>query len=514
MQLPLVVDPRARDPLHAQIFEQIRGRILDGTLRPLARLPASRALAADLRLSRNTVVLAYERLAAEGYLEMRGPCGTFVAAEPTRDRPAADERAAGWAAITECSGPGVSAMPAAPTVSAGGEDILFRGSAHRVVPPRGELLLYDFWVGRLDARLFSPRYWQKLLARTVFEMPIGNSLYAPPAGLPTLREAIARHVGIARGIATSAREVLVVNGIQEALNIVARMFVRTGTRVAIENPGYLGAANVFASYGARLVPVAVDGEGLDAARLPTDASLLYVTPSHQYPTGATLPLERRDTVREWAQRHGAWIIEDDYDSDFHHGGAPLPALKARDPAQRVVYCGTFSKSLGGGLRIGYMVLPPRLVETATTIKALLNNCSAWHPQALLAEFLESGAFLHHLRRMRAVHAARRDALLEALERDFGRIEASGIQSGMHLVWRLPDGLPDAGTLRARAREHGVATYDFDTANVYVADERTRSRHLRSMVLGYAALDERELAVAVGRLARAAGLHRSESTIPA
>lgn len=509
MQLPLVVDARARDPLHAQIFEQIRSRILDGTLRPLARLPASRTLAADLRLSRNTVVLAYERLAAEGYLEMRGPCGTFVAAEPTRDRPAAVERMAASRAAAAL--PGRSVLADAPVDRAG---ILFRGSAHCVVPPHGEPLPYDFWVGRLDARLFSPRYWQKLLARTLFEMPIGNSLYAPPAGLPALREAIARHVGIARGIATSAHEVLVVNGIQEALNIVARMFVHTGTRVAIENPGYLGAANVFASYGARLVPVKVDDQGLDAAHLPTDASLLYVTPSHQYPTGATLPLERRDTLREWAERHGAWIVEDDYDSDFHHGGAPLPALKARDPAQRVVYCGTFSKSLGGGLRIGYMVLPPRLVETATTIKALLNNCSAWHPQALLAEFLEAGAFLHHLRRMRAVHVARRDALLEALERHFGGVEASGTQSGMHLVWHLSDGLPDAETLRARAREHGVATYDFETANVYLADERTRARHRRSMVLGYAALDERELAVAVGRLALAAGMHRAEHTVTA
>jgi len=487
MQLPLIVDAGRGEPLHAQIFEQIRSRILDGALRPNARLPASRVLAADLSVSRNTVTLAYERLMAEGYLEMRGPLGTFVSADPARDRV---ETVAPPAPGPSCALP--SGEPA----------IAFDGCAHTVVPPQGEPLPYDFWVGRLDARLFSTRHWQRLLARTIFEMPIGNALYAAPAGLPSLREAVAQHVGVARGIAARAQDVLIVNGIQEALNIVARLFLRQGRRVAIENPAYLGAANVFASYGARLVPVDVDAHGIDPQRLPARASLLYVTPSHQYPTGATLPLERRDRLRAWAARNDAWIVEDDYDSDFHHGGAPLPALKARDDAQRVLYCGTFSKSLGGGLRIGYMVLPPQLMHAATTIKALLNNASAWHPQALLAEFLASGDFLHHLRRMRAVHAARRDALLAALHRHFGPIETSGAQSGMHLVWHLPATLPEARVMRERAQARGVGLYDFETANVYLADARTRERYARAIALGYAALDERELQVAVHRIAEA------------
>jgi GntR family transcriptional regulator/MocR family aminotransferase len=495
MQLPLIVDAGRREPLHAQIFEQIRCRIVEGSLRPNARLPASRALAADLSVSRNTVVLAYERLTAEGYLEMRGPLGTFVAIDAANDSP-----------LRTPHPPAAPPSPASTRSEAGatGRDALaFQGRAHTVVPPHGEPLPYDFWVGRLDARLFSPRHWQRLLARTLFEMPIGNSLYTAPAGLPALREAVAQHVGIARGIAVRGHDVLIVNGIQEALNIVARLFVRRGRRVAIENPAYLGAANVFASYGARLVPVDVDAHGIDPRRLPSDAPLLYVTPSHQYPTGATLALERRDRLRDWAARNDAWIVEDDYDSDFHHGGAPLPALKARDDAQRVLYCGTFSKSLGGGLRIGYMILPPQLMPAATTVKALLNNASAWHPQALLAEFLSSGAFLHHLRRMRAVHAARRDALLGALREHFGPPEVSGAQSGMHLVWRLPPTLPESRVLRARAHERGVGLYDFDSANVYVADACTRARHARALVLGYAALDERELAVAVRRIAQVA-----------
>lgn len=494
MQLPLIVDASRREPLHAQIFEQIRRRILDGALHPQSRLPASRALAADLSVSRNTVVLAYDRLVAEGYLEMRGPLGAFVRADP------AHEPAFG----VPQPPPVASARPAPPSEPSSGEaGLAFDGQAHLVVPPHGEPLPYDFWVGRLDARLFSTRHWQRLLARTIFEMPIGNSLYTAPAGLPALREAVAQHVGVARGISTRAHEVLIVNGIQEALNIVARLFVRRGRRAAIENPAYLGAANVFASYGARLVPVDVDEHGIDPRRLPSDAALLYVTPSHQYPTGATLPLERRDRLCQWAARNGAWIVEDDYDSDFHHGGAPLPALKARDDAQRVLYCGTFSKSLGGGLRIGYMVLPPQLMPAAAAIKALLNNASAWHPQALLAEFLASGGFLHHLRRMRAVHASRRDALLAALGRHFGAPEVSGAQSGMHLVWRLPPALPEARVLRERARTRGVGLYDFDSANVYTADTRTRERHARALVLGYAALDERELEVAVRRLAEVA-----------
>ncbi|MCD6673776.1 MAG: PLP-dependent aminotransferase family protein [Burkholderiaceae bacterium] len=487
MQLPLIVDAGRREPLHAQIFEQIRSRILDGTLRPHARLPASRALAADLSVSRNTITLAYERLMAEGYLEMRGPLGTFVSADPAADR-------------LDVADP--PALPPSPAQSSYDPSLVFDGCAHTVVPPHGEPLPYDFWIGRLDARLFSTRHWQRLLARTIFELPIGNSLYAPPAGIPALREAVAQHVGVARGIAARVGDVLIVNGIQEALNIVARLFLRRGRRVAIENPAYLGAANVFASYGARLVPVDVDAHGIDPRRLPAQASLLYVTPSHQYPTGATLPLERRERLRQWAEHNDVWIVEDDYDSDFHHGGAPLPALKARDDAQRVLYCGTFSKSLGGGLRIGYMVLPPRLMQAATTVKALLNNASAWHPQALLAEFLASGEFLHHLRRMRAVHASRRDALLAALQRHFGAVETSGAQSGMHLVWQLPAALPEARILCERARARGVGLYDFDTANVYLADARTHERHARAIALGYAALDERELEVAVRRIEEA------------
>lgn len=510
MQVPLIVDARAREPLHAQIFEQIRTRILDGTLPPRARLPASRLLATDLCVSRNTVVLAYERLGAEGFLEMRGPRGTFVAATPTIDRPADPDfetplQSPGSTAEREASEPhdskpgnGSAATRAQPEVVG----TAFAGCAHTVVPPHGEPLPYDFWVGRLDARLFSTRHWQRLLARTVFEMPIGNSLYTAPAGLPALRQAVAHHVGIARGIAARADDVLIVNGIQEALNIVARMFVRTGTRVAIENPAYLGAANLFSSYGARLVAVDIDEDGIDTDRLPQNATLLYVTPSHQYPTGATLPPERRERLRAWAEDVGAWIVEDDYDSDFHYDGAPLAALKARDAAQRILYCGTFSRSLGGGLRIGYMVVPPRLMATATTIKALLNNASAWYPQALLAEFLESGAFLHHLRRMRAIHSARRDALLGALVRHFGEAKFSGTQSGTHLVWHTPRGLPATPELRACAGELGVGLYDFDSANVYTADARMRVRHARSIVLGYAALDERELEVAVTRIAQA------------
>ena len=488
MQLPLIVDASRREPLHAQIFEQIRSRILDGTLHANARLPASRALAADLAVSRNTVTLAYERLVAEGYLEMRGPLGTFVCDDPACDRL---DVAVAPSSQQQCERP------------AREPSLAFDGCAHAVVPPHGEPLPYDFWVGRLDARLFSTRHWQRLLARTIFEMPIGNSLYAPPAGVPALREAVAQHVGAARGIAARAKDVLIVNGIQEALNIAARLFLRRGQRVAIENPAYLGAANVFASYGAHLVPVDVDAHGIDPRRLPARASLLYVTPSHQYPTGATLPLERRERLRQWAERNDAWIVEDDYDSDFHHGGAPLPALKARDDAQRVLYCGTFSKSLGGGLRIGYMVLPAQLMPAATTIKALLNNACAWHPQALLAEFLASGDFLHHLRRMRAVHAARRDALLAALQRNFDAAETTGAQSGMHLAWRLPPELPPARILCERARVRGVGLYDFDAANVYLADARTRERYARTIALGYAALDEREIEVALRRIAEAA-----------
>lgn len=496
MQLPLRIKDRTGQTLQLQIFEQIRRLILDGRLRPGACMPASRVLAADLRVSRNTVVLAYERLEAEGYLAIRQPTGTFVSRNVIFDSPSLPV-----APVTDDQDAAAMRRRAR---------LVFRGESHIVVSPYDKPVPYDFWVGRPDARLFPARLWQNVNNRKLHQMRDGISGYSDPAGLWALRQAVADYVGVARGIKAATNQVLIINGIQEGLNILARLFVRRGTEVAIENPCYRGAANVFASHGARLIPVPVDGHGANVARLPRDAAFIYLTPSHQYPTGVTLSLERRARLLEWAEQLCVYVVEDDYDSDFYYDSAPLPALHSLDTHDQVIYLGTFSKSLAAGLRIGYMIVPRHLAAVATTVKALLNNCSSWLPQALLAEFISSGAFMHHLRRIRTIYCARRNRLLEALNAHFGAVEIRGAQGGMHLVWYLPKEFPAAFQLERRCRRDGVGVYSVKTGNALVVGA-AEARHARTVMLGYAALDETEITEGVRRLAGALEAERPKRT---
>lgn len=485
MQLPLRLDPATGTSLQQQIFEQIRRLILDDRLRPGARMPSTRTLAADLRVSRNTVVLAFGQLAAEGFVAMRAPVGVFVAECVTHDGPApapADDEPAAIA-------PALHAR------------LRFRGDAHIVTPPLSGLP-YDFWVGRPDARLFPAHVWGRLHRRMLQHDRSGIGSYSDPAGLDELRAAIAQHAGAARGVRTSPERVIVTCGIQQGLNILARLFVEKGTPIAVEDPCYCGAARAFASYGARLVPVPVDADGADVGALAATPAFVYLTPSHQYPTGATMPLERRRKVLEWARRADAYVVEDDYDSDFHYDTPPLPALQSLDAGAQVIYLGTFSKCLAAGLRIGYLVVPEHLVESARRIKALLDNCSPSPPQVLLAEFIRSGAFAHHLRRLRTIYRARRDCLLAELAAHFGTVDIAGAQAGMHVAWRLPEALGDAAEFARRCRARGVGVYDLAAANVHLTPAAQRA-HRASVVLGYAALDEREIAAAVRRMAEAA-----------
>lgn len=485
MQLPLVVDENAGESLQSQIFEQVRSLIVDGRLRPGARMPASRILAADLGVSRNTVVLAYERLAAEGYVEMRPPIGVFVGRNVIFDSPR---------------------LPKAPfTPDQDGSEyrdprIVFRGESHTVAPSPDTSVRYDFWVGRPDARLFPAKVWERTVHQILHEHGPGVSAYGDPAGLRELRRAVAQYVGVARGIRAHSDQILITSGIQEALNVVARLFVRHGTEVAIENPCYCGACNLFMSYGAQMVAVDVDGAGADTGHLPEDVAFIYLTPSHQYPTGATLPLDRRRQLLDWAGRTRGYVLEDDYDSDFYYDSAPLPALKSMDETDRVIYLGTFSKNLGAGLRIGFMVLPDSLVKSASSVKALLDNCSPWLPQKVLAEFMTSGAFAHHLRRIRTIYRNRRDCLLEVLAEHFGELDVRGAQGGMHVMWRIPDDFPDAPTIQREARRRGVGIYDPQSCNVRVLDDD--ALNARTLLLGYAALDEDAITDSVALLADA------------
>jgi GntR family transcriptional regulator/MocR family aminotransferase len=484
IQIPLHIQLGGDRSLHEQISDQIRQLIADGKLRPGSYIPSSRQLADHLGVSRNTVLLAFNRLASEGCIEATKGSHTFVSQSYAKFRSPADKAHARVAADNAIRRP----------------PILFRGEAQKLVHT-GRKPIFDFFVGRPCPRSFPHRTWRRLLLKRHAAAGSSLSEYPHPAGLLELRHAIADHLGAARGMNVRAAQVLVVNGIQEALNIIARLFVRPGTPVAIENPCYRGALSTFESYGAEMVPVPVDKNGICVDRLPERAvSLVYVTPSHQFPTGETLITERRVELLKWANRVGAYVVEDDYDSDFRFDGPPLTALAGLDNSASVIYLGTFSKSIGAGLRVGYLAVPVELAETAIDVKAILNAGQSWLDQAVLADFISSGSFARHLNQTRMVYRARRNCLLGTLREHFGEINVSGHQGGMHVMWHLPDSFPDAAAVQATALNHGVGVYALRSAAAF--DFAPTPYSERSLVLGYPALPEEQIREAIARVARA------------
>lgn len=485
MTLPLKLNPAADAPLQTQIFEQVQRMIFDGSLKPGTPLPATRILSEQAGVSRNTVVLAYERLMAEGYIESRRSVGTFVSTCLPED----------------------SLLLDGPPLPANGNrhelaepaPVRFKGRAPTVVNPNRRSLVCDFWVGRPDPRSFPIKAWRRILLRKLAASGTNLTEYRDPGGLFELRQAIADYLGPTRGIIAEPEQIVITSGSQDGLNLVARLLVREGTPVVIEQPSYQGAAYLFESCGGRLLGVPVDGRGLDPTQLPeVREGLAYVTPSHQYPLGVTLALGRRIRLLDWAAKGGNYVVEDDYDSDFRYQGAPLTALKGLDRMGSVIYLGTFSKSIGAGLRIGYMVLPPHLAEVGRTAKALMNNGQPWLEQAVLAEFISSGAFDRHLRRIRRSYMQRRDCLIEALTRHFGEVDVSGGEGGMHIVWRLPRGFPAADEVRKLALSVGVGVYTLGSGAAYELPGQGLGEEI--VILGYSSLNEREIVRGIERLA--------------
>lgn len=485
MELPVALDPASHDSLQGQLFDQFRGLVLSGRLRPGSPIPATRELSQQLGVSRNTVLLAYDRLIAEGYLQTRPAVGTFVSPElPEKS-------------LTLEAGmrPGLATQ----VRTSARRKIAFRGQAQAVVT--SQAFDYDFRLGQPDPRSFPARAWRRLVNRVLVAAETRFTEYRDPAGMPQLRRVIAEHLGPARGIRVDPGQVVIVAGCQEALNLVARLLLREGARVAIENPAYQGSAFLFRSYRAKFVPVPVDANGICVEALPaTGTAFACVTPSHQYPMGFTLSLERRLRLLDWAQRTGSYIIEDDYDNDIRYHGSPLAALMGLDSSGSVIYVGTFSNSIGAGLRLGYLVVPPHLVAPARTVKALLNNGHPWLDQAVMAEFITGGAFKHHLRRLRRMYGARRDCLVENLRRHFGEAALSGTESGMHVAWQLPGGFPRATGFQAMAARRGVGIYSLPSGPA--CDFGGCAYSGRTVILGYSSLDERGIEAGIARVAQA------------
>ena len=403
--------------LHVRIQRAVRQLILDGVLDVGRQLPASRVLANSLGVSRGTVELAYSQLHAEGFIETRVGSGSFVSEQVRRLPGRGGERRS-------------VSHPATARLSQRGNAMLKGGGVRDFLKPR------PFAPGLPETCNFPLHIWERLQRQVLKQYGTAALLHSPPQGMEPLRRAIADYVSLERGARATPERVLVLTSSQQALTLCANVLLDAGERIYVEDPVYHGARKAFDAAGLACVPVPLDAEGMIVGRLleasGESARAVFLTPSHQFPTGATLALERRLAVIEWARQRRAWIIEDDYDSEFHYAGKPTACVQGLDPHENTIYIGTFTKSLFPGLRIGYMVLPSPLVAPMTVARTLLDGHSAPIPQLTLARFIEGGHFGAHIRTMRALYAERRNVLAALVRRHLSdflepRIPAGGMQ---------------------------------------------------------------------------------------
>jgi GntR family transcriptional regulator / MocR family aminotransferase len=445
MHIALHLDPKSKMNLQMQIYEQFATHIREGRLKPGGVLPSSRELSEQLGVSRNTVSEAYERLVADGYINTAPKRGTFVSMTVPEDAMSTGARH-----LIERSAPMTSINLPLPYAG--------RGSPGLYAPPDTQIRI-DFRFGRSDAHSFPEKTWRRLLLECLGGAAERITQYNDPAGIPELRQLIAAYLGPSRSMSVTAEHIIIVGGFQQGINLAAHLMVGVNTPVVMEAPCYRGAAFLFETYGGRVIPVAVDEFGIDVNRLPDHrVKLIYVTPSHQFPTGGTMSLERRMALLAWAARTSAYILEVDYDSDFRYEGSLLPSLHSLDRNSCVIYLNSFSRSLGPGLRLGYMVLPRDLVPAATTLKALIDNGSPWLEQATLAQLIRNGSLANHLKRLRNTYQDRRDAVKSCIEKHFGEVAVTGDAGGTHMLWELPSECPSAAELQQVARGAGVGIH--------------------------------------------------------
>jgi GntR family transcriptional regulator/MocR family aminotransferase len=431
------LERKANLSLYRQLYEQLRGAILDGRLPAGARVPSSRAMAAQLGVARNTVLAAVEQLAAEGFLEARQGSGTVVSAQLSADLTrAARKRTSGKRPVYSLSVAG-KRLAGVSRTSEGGE-----------VPK-------PFLPGIPDIGAFPATIWARLLRRETQRLRPEALAYGWTAGHPKLRQVLCAHLREMRGIQAEPEQIIITSSAQAALDLLARALVGPGDRVWIEEPGYLGARAAFSGAGAELVPVPVDGFGLNPNGKQARPRAIYVTPSHQYPTGRLMPLARRLELLEAAERFGAYVIEDDYDSEFQFQGRPVAALQGLDPEGRVLYVGTFSKILQPGLRVGYAVAPSALTEPLARMQRNTGQIVTVAVQLALAAFIEEGHLRAHVRRVCALYEQRQKVLVEGLASHFeGLLSIERPAGGMQLIAGLPDGMSDAAIV-TRLAAHDI-----------------------------------------------------------
>jgi GntR family transcriptional regulator/MocR family aminotransferase len=492
--LPLLISlVRTGPALHRQLYAQLRAMMLDGRLPPGRRLPATRLLARDLGISRNTVNGAFDQLRAEGYLEARERGGTYVASRlpdvllgPAPARKVSDRSARRGAAGAPRIAEGHRISQRGRIVAAAARPPL-RVRDERIRPFRSGVPALDLFPRRVWARLLSRR-WRRDAVPLAYGYAEGDS---------ALRAAIADYVRNARGARCSDEQVLVVSGSQQALDLAARTALDPGDAAWVEEPGYWGVRAALVAAGARLVPVPVDAEGLDvraAEAWAPAARVACVAPSHQMPLGVMMSAARRLELLAWARRAGAWIFEDDYDSEYRYASRPLACLQGLDQAGCVVYVGTFSKTIFPALRLGYLIAPPNMVDALQAARAAADRHSPALEQGVLADFIGEGHYARHVRRMRAIYEERRDALRDAVRRRLdGRLMLGAADAGMHTVGWLAEGSDDRRISEALA----AAGVDAAPLSRYWTGTPSGS----GLMLGYAAYSPEAIRAAVDRMAR-------------
>jgi GntR family transcriptional regulator/MocR family aminotransferase len=486
---PLALPPREPGTTAGRwLYDALRTAILDRRLGPGLRLPATRDLARQYQLSRGTVVSAFEQLRAEGYIRGRAGSGTYVndvlpdalLGIRARPRPASAERSAAKAGIrlSEVA----RRTPSWPTT------------------PQPRIRAFRANQPALD--LVPAALWAQVAGRRLRTMTTQLLMGCPALGYRPLREAVASYLTSARGVQCTADQVCIVSGVQDALDLAARFFLDPGDRVAMEDPGYTGAALAFQAVGTRVIGLPLDSEGVTLpVRLLRDVRMIYVTPAHQFPIGVTMSLSRRLALLAWARAANAVVFEDDYDSEFRYSGAPVPALQGLDQDDRVLLAGSFSKVLFPALRLGYLVVPQSLVERMETMLSVSRRHGPVLEQAILADFIAEGHFGRHIRRMREIYAQRLGVLLEEGRRHLdGVLTISDIEAGLQTVGWLADGLD--------ARRVAAAAATRDVQVTPIAEYAVARQPGEGLQLGFAAVDEvelkrgvRELAAVVGKAGR-------------
>ena len=451
MPLPIIgieLNRQSDLPLYQQLYESLRRAILEQRLRPGQRLPATRKFAEELGISRSTVLLAYEHLVTEGYAEGKTGAGTFIS-ETIPEH---------LLHVGPQTNSGEAPSPKSVQLSERGQAILDLFSGHSSYSGSN---LRPFRPGVPGLRDFPFELWSRLVQQQSRDLTFEDYGYSDPAGYRPLREAVANYLRQVRAVRCEADQVIIiVNGTQQALDLACRLLLNPGEAAWVEDPGYNGAKEALIAAGARIIPVPVDEQGLDVEageHYGPDARLAYITPSHQYPMGVTMSLPRRLELLNWAERRRAWILEDDYDSEYRYGGRPLSSLQGIDQNGRVLYMGTFSKILFPGMRLGYLIVPPPLIRAFVALKDVTDRQSAILEQAVTARFITEGHFERHLRRMRLLYAERQRVLLATAEEELSSLlTLRPADTGLHLVGRLPDGWDDREAAAALQKEGIVA----------------------------------------------------------